>query len=183
VLGQLLVGSRDRTIQGLMFIDGRWTRGAANDTSQVLNPASEEAVATVPSGHLDDAQAALEAAHRAQPAWAAVPAVERGRLVAALADAVRAQTDGLARLVVSEQGKPLNQAKGEVGAAETFLRYAAEMAVRIEGDIFPSNSRNEEVWIRRVPHGVVVGLTAWNYPLAACSTSPPESAARSARRW
>lgn len=160
--------------KAMMFIDGRWTRGASSDLSDVENPATEAVVATVPDGTVDDAVAALEAARRAQPSWAALPPVERAKLVFALADAVRTHADALARIVVAEQGKPLNQALGEVGATETFLRYAAENARRIEGDILPSDSRNEEVWIRRVPFGVVVGLTAWNYPsaLAARKAGP-----------
>ncbi|HVX80653.1 MAG TPA: aldehyde dehydrogenase family protein, partial [Devosiaceae bacterium] len=134
--------------------------------TEIENPADESIVATVPEGSASDAVAALEAAKRAQPGWAALPAHERGKAVGALADSVRENADALARIVVAEQGKPLNQALGEIGATETFLRYAAENARRIEGDIFPSDSRNEEVWIRRVPYGVVVGLTAWNYPAA-----------------
>jgi lactaldehyde dehydrogenase / glycolaldehyde dehydrogenase len=152
--------------RGLMFVDGQWTTGATAKRIEVKNPANEAVVATVPEGTGDDAIAALEAAKRAQPHWAALPAVERGRLVSALADAVHSHADTLARIVVAEQGKPLNQALGEIGATETFLRYAAENARRIEGDILPSDSPSEEVWIRRVPHGVVVGLTAWNYPSA-----------------
>jgi lactaldehyde dehydrogenase / glycolaldehyde dehydrogenase len=160
--------------KAMMFIDGRWTDGASSGRTEVENPANETVVATVPEGTAEDALAALEAARRAQPAWAGLPAIERGRLVTALADAVRANADALARIVVAEQGKPLNQALGEIGATETFLRYAAENARRIEGDIFPSDARNEEVWIRRVPYGVVVGLTAWNYPsaLAARKAGP-----------
>jgi len=160
--------------RGLMFIDGRWSPGAAAAVTEVENPANEATIAVVPRGTAADADRALEAARRAQPAWAALPAVERGRLVGALADAVRANSEMLARIVVAEQGKPLDQARGEIGATETFLRYAAEMARRIEGDIFPSDSPDEEVWIRRVPHGVVVGLTAWNYPsaLAARKAGP-----------
>jgi lactaldehyde dehydrogenase/glycolaldehyde dehydrogenase len=151
---------------GQMYIGGAWTTGASRDVIEVENPASERIIATIPDGTPDDANAALEAARRAQPEWARTPAFERGRLVSALADAVRENDGTLARIVVAEQGKPLNQAMGEIGATETFLRYAAEMARRIEGDILPSDSRDEEVWIRRVPHGVVVGLTAWNYPAA-----------------
>jgi lactaldehyde dehydrogenase/glycolaldehyde dehydrogenase len=154
------------TARGQMYIGGAWTTGASTEVIEVENPASERTIATIPDGTPEDAVAALEAAKRAQPEWARTPAVERGRMVSALADAVRANDGVLARIVVAEQGKPLNQAIGEIGATETFLRYAAEMARRIEGDIFPSDSRNEEVWIRRVPHGVVVGLTAWNYPAA-----------------
>ncbi len=175
MLEQLLAGGeRGRMGRGLMFIDGRWTEGAAKDVSEVQSPTSEDTIATVSMGQVEDARAALEAARRAQPDWAALPAIERGRLVSALADAVQANGDALARLVVAEQGKPLNQAMGEIGATQTFLRYAAEMARRIEGDILPSDNRNEDVWIRRVPHGVVVGLTAWNYPsaLAARKAGP-----------
>ena len=152
--------------RGLMFIDGHWTSEGSDAVTEVENPANEATIATVPSGTASHAIAALEAARKAQPTWAATPAVERGRLVHALADAVRENVNILAHVVVAEQGKPLNQAMGEIGATETFLRYAAENARRIEGDILPSDSRNEEVWIRRVPHGVVVGLTAWNYPSA-----------------
>lgn len=167
--------------RGLMFIDGRWSPGAAAAVTEVENPANEATIAVVPRGTAADADRALEAARRAQPAWAALPAVERGRLVGALADAVRANSEMLARIVVAEQGKPLDQARGEIGATETFLRYASEMARRIEGDIFPSDSANEEIWIRRVPHGVVVGLTAWNYPsaLAARKAGPALTAGNS----
>ena len=155
-----------RTLRLKMFIDGAWSESTGHGSTEVENPANERAIATTPEGTVDDAVAALEAARRAQPAWAALPATDRGRLVSALADAVKDNSAALARVVVAEQGKPLNQAMGEIGATETFLRYAAENARRIEGDILPSDSPDEEVWIRRVPHGVVVGLTAWNYPSA-----------------
>ena len=166
--------SNGRVMRAQMFIDGRWVSGASPESTEVENPANEDTIATVPQGHSDDAIAALEAAKRAQPAWAALPAIDRGRLVARLAEAVGEQAEFLARIVVAEQGKPLNQALGEIGATRTFLQYAAENARRIEGDIFPSDSRSEEVWIRRVPFGVVVGLTAWNYPsaLAARKAGP-----------
>lgn len=152
--------------RGQMFIGGRWTTGLATGTFEVENPATEAIIGTIPEGTADDAAESLEAARQAQPAWAALPPFERARLIFALADAVKANDGTLARIVVAEQGKPLNQAMGEIGATETFLRFAAESARRIEGDIFPSDAPDEEVWIRRVPHGVVVGLTAWNFPAA-----------------
>lgn len=79
---------------------------------------------------------------------------------------VLAEGESLARLVTLEQGKPLAQARGEIGATITFLAYAAEAARRIEGDIVTSDNPDEEIHIRRHPYGVVVGLTAWNYPSA-----------------
>ncbi|HZH10352.1 MAG TPA: aldehyde dehydrogenase [Microvirga sp.] len=149
-----------------MYIDGAWTDGRNPGRSDVENPANEAVFATVPAGSVEDAISALEAARRAQPAWAALPPIVRAGYVADLAAAVRQNKDHLARIVVLEQGKPLNQAEGEIDAVIMFLTYAAESARRIEGDILPSDFQNEEVWIRRVPFGVVVGLTAWNYPAA-----------------
>ncbi|ODT29656.1 MAG: aldehyde dehydrogenase [Kaistia sp. SCN 65-12] len=148
-----------------MFVGGKWL-DEPTARVEVENPANGGVVATVPAGSAEHAHAALDAARKAQPAWAATPAPERGRLVGLLADAVRDHRDLLAHVVVAEQGKPLNQAHGEIGATETFLRYAAESGRRIEGDIMPSDAESEEIWIRRVPYGVVVGLTAWNYPAA-----------------
>ncbi|WP_419913062.1 aldehyde dehydrogenase family protein [Hoeflea sp.] len=149
-----------------MFIDGAWTEGGDRDVIEVENPANQEIIATIPDGTQDDAERSLEAAAKAQPGWEALPAIERGRLVSRLADAVATDSHRLARIVVAEQGKPLNQAEGEIAALETFLRYAAENARRIEGEIMPSDNAAEEIWIRRRPYGVVVGLTAWNYPAA-----------------
>ncbi|MBV9488620.1 MAG: aldehyde dehydrogenase [Verrucomicrobia bacterium] len=149
-----------------MFIDGQWVDGESTDAIEVENPANEETVATIPAGTVNDARRALEAARRALPKWADLPPIERAKLLHKLADAIVARRDHLARIVTLEQGKPLKEAIGEIGATETFIRYAAESARRIEGDILPSDNPKEEVWIRRVPFGVVVALTAWNYPSA-----------------
>lgn len=153
-------------IDGEMFIDGVWVSNDARSVIAVENPATEEILGTIADGSADDALAAMEAAHRAQPRWAARPAIERAALVTKLADAVIAHSETLARLVTLEQGKPLAQARGEIGAVVTFLKYAAGNARRIEGDIITSDNPNEEIHIRRHPYGVVVGLTSWNYPAA-----------------
>lgn len=160
-----LHGSKD-AVDCAMFVNGEWRAGHQHTRIEVENPANESVIATIPDGSEQDAFDALEAAARAQPAWASRPAIERGRLILKLADAVASHREQLARTVVAEQGKPLDQANGEIGAVETFLRYAAENARRIEGDILPSDNAHEEIWIRRRPYGVVVGLTAWNYPAA-----------------
>ena len=164
VLG--LVGAGQGVAEYAMRIGKEWRADRSGAAIEVENPATEETIATIPNGTSQDALDALEAARAAQPAWAALPPIERAGYVLALADAIAGHADQLARIVVAEQGKPLDQASGEIGAAETFLRYAAESARRIEGDIVPSDNPEEEIWIRRVPYGVVVGLTAWNYPAA-----------------
>lgn len=153
-------------VSAQMFIDGAWLTNETCELIAVENPATEEILGTIVDGTADDALAAVAAAHRAQPAWAARPAVERAALVAKLADAIVARSEDLARLITLEQGKPLSQARGEIGAVVTFLKYAAGNARRIEGDIIASDNINEEIHIRRHPYGVVVGLTSWNYPAA-----------------
>ena len=70
----------------------------------------------------------------------------------------------MAQQVIAEQGKPLSEARGEIEGAALYLSYAAEEARRITGDIIPSDNPDEQIWIQRVAHGVVIALTAWNYP-------------------
>ena len=84
----------------------------------------------------------------------------------AIADGVERERERFERLLVMEQGKTLAEAQGEVADTLRYLRYAAEAARRIGGDIFPSDLPNEQLFIHKVPYGVTVGLCAYNYPLA-----------------
>lgn len=149
-----------------MLIGGEWRPALAGERIVVENPADETPIATIPAGQAADAEAALDAAAAAQPAWAATPPIERAALLHALADATLREEEALARCLTREQGKPLHEARGEVGAAANFIRYAAEAARRLRGDIFPSDSPQEQLWIQRVPYGVVTAMIAWNFPLA-----------------
>ncbi|MFN7023564.1 MAG: aldehyde dehydrogenase family protein [Pseudorhizobium sp.] len=153
-------------VQTKMFVGGRWVSGSAGALQSVENPADGSQISLTPQASAADAEEAVAAARKAQPHWAALAPVERGRLVGQLADQVIENAELLAQIITMEQGKPIGQARGEVGATATFLRYASEQARRIEGEIVPSDARNEEIWVRRVPHGVVTGITAWNYPAA-----------------
>jgi lactaldehyde dehydrogenase / glycolaldehyde dehydrogenase len=148
------------------FIAGQWTASTGKDFIDVENPATEEIIAQVPNGTADDAERALEAAKAAQPAWEALPPIERGHLLRRLAQLILENRERLARIVVAEQGKPLAEARGEIEGAALYLTYAAEEARRMAGDILPSDSADEQIWIQRCAYGVVVGLTAWNYPAA-----------------
>ncbi|MEM9585542.1 MAG: aldehyde dehydrogenase family protein [Pseudomonadota bacterium] len=158
--------AHDAPLSAAMFVDGGWRNLSDQGVIAVENPANEAIIGSVPEGTSADADEAVAAAKRAFPGWAARPAIERAGFVAALADAIDADAERLAQLVTAEQGKPIAQARGEIGAAATFLRFAAAQARRIEGDIITSDNPSEEIHIRRHPHGVVVGLTAWNYPAA-----------------
>jgi lactaldehyde dehydrogenase/glycolaldehyde dehydrogenase len=148
------------------FINGQWVASTGKDFIEVENPATEEIIAQVPNGTPDDAERALEAARAAQPGWEALPPVERGTLLRRLAQLILENRERLARVVVAEQGKPLAEARGEIDGTALYLTHAAEEARRITGDILPSDSPDEQIWIQRAAYGVVVGLTAWNYPAA-----------------
>ena len=148
------------------FINGQWAASTGKDFIDVENPATEEIVAQVPNGTPDDAERALEAAKAAQPAWEARPPIERGNLLRRLAHLILENRERLARVVVAEQGKPLAEARGEIEGAALYLTYAAEEARRMAGDILPSDNVEEQIWIQRCAYGVVVGMTAWNYPAA-----------------
>lgn len=149
-----------------MYIGGRWTGSSSGATRPVINPATGQAFADVPEATQADAQAALEAATAAARDWGRQPPSARARLLQALAEKILAHTDELAPTIVREQGKPLAEAQGEVRGTANFFTYAASQARSIEGDILPSDNPNEEIWIRRVPYGVVTALVPWNYPAA-----------------
>lgn len=149
-----------------MFIDGSWVTSTSGETIDIINPSTEEVYAKVQNGTVAEAVQALEAADRAQKEWKKVPAGKRAELLYKFADEIKANADKLAELLVKEQGKLLKVAKMEVAVTASFIEYACEGARRIEGDIIPSDNPNEQIWIQKIPRGVVVAITAWNFPLA-----------------
>lgn len=132
----------------------------------VLNPYNNEVIGRVPKGSKEDAYLALEAAQAAQKEWAALPAQTRAGYVLELAKILEDNKKMLSELLTSEHGKPIKEAIAEIEGSIGFLKYAAESARRIEGEITTSENKDEQVWIQRVPYGVVVGIVAWNFPLA-----------------
>ncbi|MCL4139323.1 UNVERIFIED_CONTAM: hypothetical protein GTU68_064843 [Idotea baltica] len=149
-----------------LFINGKWEASSANKTENILSPTDESIVGSVHVATVEDAEKALKAAETAQKSWRKVPAKQRAILVRKLAEEIRANKDILAPLLVREQGKLLSWGYGETEATSTFLEYACEWARHIEGDIVPSDNEDEQIWITKVPRGVVVAITAWNFPLA-----------------
>ncbi|MDQ8201469.1 aldehyde dehydrogenase [Pelagicoccus sp. SDUM812003] len=149
-----------------MFIDGEFVDSVSGNTVEVENPANEEIVGTVPDGNEEDARIALKSSSAAQAKWAAMPAVERGNILIALAEKIKENRERLARMLSIEMGKTYKLALGEVDVAADFINFPAQAARRLEGDIFPSDFPNEHIMIHKVPYGVTVGIAAWNFPFA-----------------
>src|SRR5687768_14764266 len=121
----------DATIQSrdTFYIGGAWVPATGRAPIPVVNPATEEQIASVPAGEPEDVDAAVAAARAAFPGWAATPPDQRGRLLAAAADALEARTDEVARLISSEMGTPLSFSVAvQVGNPVRVLRTFAEMA-------------------------------------------------------
>ncbi len=148
------------------LIDGALVEASDKAVIEVTNPYNGEVVGTVPQSTKEDVEKILASSKKAQKEWVKIPAVERAAYVSELADIMEEHKEELAKLLVSEHGKPLDQAMGELTGSIGFLRYAVESANRIEGELIESRMVNEEAFIKRVPYGVVVGIVAWNFPLA-----------------
>lgn len=149
-----------------MFVDGQWIDAKSGQLDQVINPSNEEVVATIQNGDEKDADVAMQAAKRAQADWAKRPARERADILRKFASLIRRERDRLAKLLVQEQGKLLKVAYGEVDVTASFIEYACDWARQMDGDIVQSDNEEEQIYIYKIPRGVVVAITAWNFPLA-----------------
>jgi len=153
-------------MQTQMLIGGEWRDGSDGDRVPVLNPATGEVIAEVSAGTPADAVAAVEAADLAQRSWAATAPRVRSEVLRSCFEILVDHTDEIARLITTEHGKPLADAKGEVAYAAEFFRWNAEEAVRIDGTITTAPSGLHKMIVRHPPVGVVVMVTPWNFPAA-----------------
>jgi succinate-semialdehyde dehydrogenase / glutarate-semialdehyde dehydrogenase len=145
------------------LIDGKWTGQGA---TQILNPATGQIVGVVPYLGEVEANAAIDAANTAFPAWAARPAKERSNILRTWFDLIMAHQEDLAQILTAEQGKPLAEARGEIAYAASFVEFYAEEAKRVRGETIPSHKTDARILVLRQPLGVVAAITPWNFPAA-----------------
>lgn len=148
------------------YINGRWIDAPDSRTDLIRNPATGEAVGSVPVLGADEARAAIAAAERALPAWRALTAKDRAALLRRWFELVLAHQEDLALLMVAEQGKPLAEARGEIQYAASFIEWFAEEAKRTYGDIIPSPQADKRILVLKQPIGVTAAITPWNFPSA-----------------
>lgn len=146
------------------YIDGKWVTGGA--TYPVFNPATGALIVDVARGGAEETDAAIAAAERALPTWRALTAKERSARIRRWGELMLQRQDDLARLLSTEQGKPLAEAKGEVAYAASFLEWFAEEAKRVYGDVIPSHKGDARIVVIKQAIGVVAAITPWNFPLA-----------------
>ncbi|MEX1147964.1 MAG: aldehyde dehydrogenase family protein [Sphingomonadales bacterium] len=151
-----------------LLIGGRLVDG--DQTMDVINPATEEVLAKCPRASEGQLNEAVAAAKKAFPGWAATPIGERRKKLIEIADAVKAHGEELGRLLTSEQGKPLEQAMGEIMGTEGFFRYFASLDLPVNVIEDSDQRRVEE---HKKPLGVVGAIIPWNFPLMIVAFKAP----------
>ena len=153
-------------MQTELYIDGQWRKGAAGDSFVVVNPATEEPLASVASAEIADADAALDAAQAAFPEWAGRSPRQRSEILRKIFELMTARLPEVARTITLENGKARADAMGEAAYAAEFFRWFAEEAVRADGLVVRAPASGARIVVHHKPAGVAVLVTPWNFPAA-----------------
>ncbi|MDH1471363.1 NADP-dependent succinate-semialdehyde dehydrogenase [Shewanella sp. GD03713] len=148
------------------YINGQWCDAQSKETVAIANPATGAVIASVPVMGQAETQAAIAAAEAALPAWRALTAKERGAKLRRWFELLNENSDDLALMMTTEQGKPLAEAKGEVTYAASFIEWFAEEAKRVYGDTIPGHQGDKRIMVIKQPVGVTAAITPWNFPAA-----------------
>jgi acyl-CoA reductase-like NAD-dependent aldehyde dehydrogenase len=147
-----------------MFVDGEPRDGAAAERLEVWDPSTGEVVGTAPAGTAEDVDGAVQAALAAFPGWSETPAARRGELLYQAAGLVRDHQEELAGQLTQEQGKPLREARGEIGRCVQTLEHYAGLARSLRGGYVPDLDEGAYGLVLRRPLGVVGAIVPWNFP-------------------
>ena len=146
------------------YIAGAWVGADEGATLDVTNPATGEVIGQIPKSGQSETMRAIDAAHAAFPAFAAMDLMGRLAFLWKLHDALMDNQDSLAELLTGEMGKPLAEAKGEIAIGAQYLRWYAEEARRVKGEIVPAGVNGRRILVTKHPVGVVGMITLWNFP-------------------
>jgi len=154
-----------KTDNYLMSINGEWV-GSELDTLNVVNPANGEMVGTVPNGGEKEAEQAVDAAYEAFESWSELTAHDRAGYLKKLNQLMLENQEELAQMMTIEMGKPINESRGEVKYAASFIEWFAEEGKRVDGEIIPTHAAGKRLQVWKKPVGVAAAITPWNFPVA-----------------
>ena len=146
------------------YINGSFSVSANTEEIKNINPSDSSIINSFKETSIEDVESAIDVAKKSQSKWSKTPAIERASYLKKIAEGIRKNEDEFVRIIVEEQGKIKDLAKGEVQGAANYLDYTAEWARRIEGEIVTSDSPDENIFIFKIPMGVVSGILPWNFP-------------------
>ena len=148
------------------YINGQWVGDDAKSRFDVTNAYTNEVISTLPEMGKKETDAAIDAANAAWPDWRSKTAKERAIILKKWFDLIMSNQEDLAILMTAEQGKPLAEARGEVGYGASFIEWFAEEGKRTYGDIIPTPANDRRILVIKQPIGVVASITPWNFPIA-----------------
>jgi succinate-semialdehyde dehydrogenase/glutarate-semialdehyde dehydrogenase len=146
------------------YVAGQWVNADSGQTIAVDNPATGQVIGTVPNLGAVETKRAIEAAQKSWDGWKNMLAVDRARILKKWADLQTENLDDLCRILTTEQGKPLSQAKGEIMSGIAYVEWMAEECRRIYGDIIPTHNKTHRLITLKQPVGVAAMITPWNFP-------------------
>ena len=149
-----------------IYINGNWQDASDGKTMDVIDPATGKVLATIADASAADGMAAIDAADKAQEAWAKTAPRYRAELLRAAFEKVAAMADDFALLMSLEMGKPVAEAKGEVAYGNEFIRWFSEEAPRITGRYGTAPDGKNRIMVLKRPVGPSLFITPWNFPLA-----------------
>ncbi|MEN8293115.1 NAD-dependent succinate-semialdehyde dehydrogenase [Acinetobacter radioresistens] len=149
-----------------VFIDGQWLEAEQNKSFAVINPATGETIAHVPSVSEQQVVKAVQAADQALQSWKQTTAKERSILLKKWYQLMIEHQEDLAIILSTEQGKPMTESRGEILYGASFIEWFAEEAKRTYGDVIPHDKQGRRLLVIRQPVGVVAAITPWNFPNA-----------------
>ena len=150
-------------IERRMLIGGRFVEASDGGWRETIDPATEEVIGRVPEGTADDMAAAVDAAERAQPAWAALDMQARADMLNRLGDAIMDRVDEIARLETLDTGNTIGKMKADVEKSVERIRLAAGLGFELKGETIPSTAAGLHFTLR-VPYGVVGRIIPFNHP-------------------
>lgn len=146
------------------FLAGEWCDALSGETTDVLDPASQQIIGSVPSLSPAEVQKAIDAAAVAFKDWSARPAGERAKVLKKWHRLIEENKEDLAQILTMEQGKPVSEARVEVQASAALIEWFSEEARRVYGDIIPSPANGRQTLVTKQPVGVCAAITPWNFP-------------------
>ena len=148
------------------YINGEWVEANSKDTISVNNPATLKEIGTVPKCGKEETKNAIDAANAAWPQWKSTSARERSNILRKWFDLIISNKEELAQIMTIEQGKPINESRGEIVYGASFIEWFAEEAKRVYGDTIPDQLTDRRIVVLKQPVGVVASITPWNFPNA-----------------
>ncbi len=148
------------------YINGQWLDADSGESIDVTNPATGEKLGTVPNMGAEETRRAIEAAEEAFFSWRKTTAYEKSQVLRRWFDLMMEHREDLSIIMTAEQGKPINESRGEINYAASYIEWFAEEARRVYGDTVPAHSNDKRIVLIKQPVGVTAAVTPWNFPAA-----------------